>query len=821
MTDTDSKTSETSTEEVAPVGSQASTSSTETVENGSPASPSAETASESVTASESAAVTEPASASEPATEVVAESVVAPLTEAEAESGTATVVGEAETVSGDVAAEEAQADTVTGDVSPSVGTESSAGDVEAEDGAGKKKRRRRRKKKGAQAGASDAPPDAKSAQHHAPFAHLFSGGVARKHAFSVGEEIAGRVERVEHGTILVDLFGKATAVANVDEPREIPHIVHEPEPPVAETAAPEGVASETPAESSVPETAAPLHTPVVPSPAAILTPVIEAPTAEMAKLVQGDASAWEFSPTEVTNLPDEEIGEADTVVGAQAFDPTSTSEAQLAVTEPPTIEADTTAETEAAAAAVTEAGTESPSGAEAEGKTATGAEAPAPEDPAEADLTLLDPLPELETPPVGAIFRGRIGAVAESGHIAIINRVIDKGAVRKSLRAARDLHHRVEGVVYGYNRGGFDVLVGGVRAFCPASAMSLTHIDDPNTLVGQRCEFSLPQDKGGKKSIIVSRRNILEKEARKKARQRMADLEVGAKLKGKVLEVRDYGVLVDLGDGLDGLVHMSEVSWGRGVRPQDAAKVGDEVDVEVLKVQQASRKDRFGRVSLSMRACQPDPLEAAKDTIRPGVPIKGKVVRTTEFGAFIQLQDNIEGLLHISELGGSRELTHAKQAVSEGDEINVVIERVDRQQRRISLSRLTEADAAAIEAGEIEVGKAPRSLKQGSLVAVVVKRVDHTGVQVQVDGMLGKRGRGFIPSRELQDVREDKRKGVSQGDTIEVKVIGTERDGTLRCSIRARLLDDERKAVREYRKESAKEGLGTFGDLLKAKLGSSD
>jgi small subunit ribosomal protein S1 len=448
--------------------------------------------------------------------------------------------------------------------------------------------------------------------------------------------------------------------------------------------------------------------------------------------------------------------------------------------------------------------------------ATEAEPDPPEEP--ADLSLLDPLPELEPPQVGAIFRGRIGAVSESGHIVIVNRVVDKAGVRKALRAARDLHQRVQGVVYGYNRGGFDVLVGGVRAFCPASAMSLTHLEDPGTLVGQRCEFSLPQDKGGKKSIIVSRRNILEKEARKQARQRMGELAVGAKLVGKVMEVRDYGVLVDLGDGLDGLVHMSEVSWGRGVRPHDAAKVGDEVDVEVLKVQQASRKDRFGRVSLSMRACQPDPLEAAKDAIRPGMPIKGKVVRTTEFGAFIELQENIEGLLHISELGGARELTHAKQAVTEGDEINVVVERVDRAQRRISLSKLTEADAAAIEAGEIEVGKAPRSLKQGSLVKVMVKRVDHTGVQVQVDGMLGKRGRGFIPSRELQDVREDKRTGVSQGDVIEVKVIGTERDGTLRCSIRARLLDDERKAVREYRKESASQGLGTFGDLLKAKLG---
>jgi small subunit ribosomal protein S1 len=775
--------------------------------------------------------------------------------------TESVTAEADTVAGGVVAAEAQADTVTGDAAPDLSTESSAGDLEAE-GAGKKKRRRRRKKKGAQAGASDAPPDAKSdaksAHHHAPFLHLFSGGTTRKHAFSVGEEIAGRVERVEHGAVIVDLFGKATAIADVDEPREIPIIIHEAEAITVEASSPEAEeqpprpedAADAPEGGAAP---APIHTPLVPSPAAIPTPVIQAPTAQMAKLAQDDASAWEFSPTEVT---DDDLGEADTVVGAQAFDPTSTVEAQLAATEPPRREdavhppRGQEAATEAATEAVSEAEAETVSAAvsetvseavsvpaavseavsaavsEAVSEAATGTEGETesgtavPEEP--ADLTLLDPLPELEPPQVGAIFRGRIGGVAESGHIVIVNRLVDKAGVRRALRAARDQHQRVHGIVYGYNRGGFDVLVGGVRAFCPASAMSLAHIDDPNTLVGQRCEFSLPPDKGGnKKSIIVSRRNILEKEARKKARERMAALEVGEKLKGKVIEVRDYGVLVDLGDGLDGLVHMSEVSWGRGVRPQDAAKVGDEVDVEVLKVQQASRKDRFGRVSLSMRACQPDPLEAAKDTIRPGMPIKGKVVRTTDFGAFIELQENIEGLLHISELGGSRELTHAKQAVTEGDEIHVVVERVDRQQRRISLSRLTEADAAAIEAGEIEVGKAPRSLKQGSIVQVVVKRVDHTGVQVQVDGMLGKRGRAFIPGRELQDVRDDKRKGVSQGDTIEVKVIGTERDGTLRCSIRARLLDDERKAVREYRKESAKQGLGTFGDLLKAKLGGSD
>ena len=645
MTDTDSKTSETSTEEVAPVESQ----------------PPVATQGQTETVSETVSETEPESQSgteaDSGTETVSETVSETEPETASVNGTASgtvsepvpAPAEADTLAGDVAAAEAQADTVTGDAAPDDGAESSSGDVEAE-GAGKKKRRRRRKKKGAQAGASDVPPDAKSAHHHAPFLHLFSGGATRKHAFSVGEEIAGRVERVEHGTIIVDLFGKATAIVDADEPRELPAIFHHPEEPPGEehaehpprdekveaaTAEEAGAASVAPeealAESVAPEEAsAPIHTPLVPSPAAILTPVIQAPTTEMAQLAQGDASAWEFSPTEVTDVPEDELGEADTVVGAQAFDPASVMEAQLAATEPPTLEAAgavaAAAEAEAgeATVAVTESGTASAAETAAEGVTVTVTEnPPEPEEP--ADLTLLDPLAELEAPQVGAIFRGRIGAVAESGHIAIVNRMVDKGAVRKALRAARDAHQRVQGVVYGYNRGGFDVLVGGVRAFCPASAMSLTHIDDPNALVGQRCEFSLPQDKGGKKSIIVSRRNILEKEARKKARDRMGELEVGTKLKGKVIEVRDYGVLVDLGDRLDGLVHMSEVSWSRGVRPQQAATVGDEVDVEVLKVQQASRKDRFGRVSLSMRACQPDPWEVAKDAIRPGMPIKGKVV----------------------------------------------------------------------------------------------------------------------------------------------------------------------------------------------------
>ena len=245
MTDIDSKTSETSTEEVAHVESQAPTSSTETV-----------TVSVTVPVNEAA----PETVSEPVSEMPNGTADGTVSEPAPASESATA--EADTVAGEVAAAEAQADTVTGDVAAGESTESSAGDVEAE-GAGKKKRRRRRKKKGAEAGASDAPSDAKSAHHHAPFLHLFSGGTTRKHAFSVGEEIAGRVERVEHGTVIVDLFGKATAIADVDEPRELPAIIHQAvELPRKEDAEHPPRGEEAPAELAASEAPAPIHTPAL-------------------------------------------------------------------------------------------------------------------------------------------------------------------------------------------------------------------------------------------------------------------------------------------------------------------------------------------------------------------------------------------------------------------------------------------------------------------------------------------------------------------------------------------------------------------------------
>lgn len=416
--------------------------------------------------------------------------------------------------------------------------------------------------------------------------------------------------------------------------------------------------------------------------------------------------------------------------------------------------------------------------------------------------------------LGQVFRGRVISVSESGHIALVNRAIDRAKARATIGEAAAARRRVEGVVYGYNRGGFDVIVEGIRTFCPASGMSLSAIPDPNVFVGRKLEFTLPPSKGGR-SIVISRRALLERERRKAIRDRMKALAVGTRMHGKILDVRDYGILVDLGDGLDGLVHLSEVSWSRGVRPSDVGKRGDDVEVEVLKVTPASRKERHGRISLSIRACLPDPWDQHKDILEEGHAQKAKIVRTTEFGCFVELAPGVEGLLHISELG-NRDIRHANQVVKEGDEIGVLVERVDRRERKLALSKLSPTDLAAVEAGTYQGGKG-RAPKPGSIVTVVIEKVEHHGLFVQVEGVPGRRGRGYLSNKELGEVSSDRRRQFVQGAKLEVKVTGTDRDGGLRCSIRARQADEERNAVKEYRREAATKGFGTFGDLLRAKL----
>lgn len=634
---------------------------------------------------------------------------------------------------------------------------------------KKRRRRRRKKKkpgeGAEAGApeGEAPaafePPRKKEPSHLPFQKLFEGA-ARRHAFSIGEIVAGRTVSIGDEVAAVDLFGKAIAYTRLHEPRDIP----------VAPAQTEEEASEAESEE--------------PGPAEAST---EPSAAEAVELSEADATAPPPPSDEEASLlegaPEGEHVEGEHAEGEHAEG-------------------------------------EHAEGEHAEGEHDDESEGPKPDagrPPVQAPAYVLHPegVPPLEP---GGIFRGRVGAVAESGHIALVNELVDIKTTRAYLRRAKDDRTRVPGLVFGFNRGGFDVLVYGMRAFCPVSGVTLEPVEDPTPLLGQWAQFHVQAAKSGAQGLVVSGRSILEKEARKRARALLKTLEPGTTVRGRVTQVRDFGLFVDIGGGVEGLVHQSELSWERGVKPEDVAKAGDEIDVQVLKVhERENKRERHDRISLSLKALQPDPWKAALGDITEGVPRKGTIVRTAEFGAFVQLAPGIDGLLHISELG--RELKHADQAVAVGDEIHVVVERIDRKQRRISLSRLSPEDAEAFEKGELSLETSAPRVKQGGHVKVKVTQVSPAGLHVQVENVIGRRGRGFIPNSEMGTPRgTDHRRQWPPGTEIDVTIIGTDRDGGLRCSRKRFLADEERRAVREYRKEVSKQGLGTFGDILRQKLG---
>ena len=468
-----------------------------------------------------------------------------------------------------------------------------------------------------------------------------------------------------------------------------------------------------------------------------------------------------------------------------------------------------ASTEAAAEgseAAAEAAAPAPEG------TSSGAEAPeSDEAPAHVD----EPVHPMLA--VDDVLRARIISVSESGHIALGNRIVIRAESRALLAKARDEHRRVWGTVYGFNRGGFDVLVEGIRAFCPASGMSLEPIEDARNVLGRRLEFSVHAAKSGHQGVVVSRRSLLEREARKRVREARKHLAPGQNLKGIVSGVRDFGFFVDLG-GFEGLVHMSEVSFDRSVRPQDAVKVGDEVEVKVLRLGGEGGNKKDGRIGLSLKALATDPWDTALKGLDEGSARKGKITRTAEFGAFVELVPGVEGLLHITELG--RDLKHASERVKEGEEIWVVIERVDGRARRISLSKLNDADAKVLEqGGELaSTGSSAKAARPGGKVKVKVEKIEPHGLFVQIEGVVGKKGRGYIPNAEMGTERgTDHRKKFPVGTELEAKVIGVERDGGVKLSRKGVFQDEERKAIHDYRKEASAKGFGTFGDLLRSKL----
>lgn len=246
---------------------------------------------------------------------------------------------------------------------------------------------------------------------------------------------------------------------------------------------------------------------------------------------------------------------------------------------------------------------------------------------------------------------------------------------------------VEGLVEKEVKGGFEIRISGtIRGFCPFSQMGLGRIGAPADFTGKRLQFIITEYGEKGRNVILSNRVILERERQEKRAEMMQSLQEGQIVRGKVVSLQKFGAFVDIG-GMQGLLPMSEIAWGRIENINDALKIDEEVEVAVLKIDR--EKDR---ISLSLKKLLADPWEKVESAYPEGSVHSGRVVRLTKFGAFIALEPGIDGLLHISRMGAGKRVSHAGEVLKDGQDIEVKIEKVDRAAKRISLL-LAEHDAA--------------------------------------------------------------------------------------------------------------------------------
>jgi small subunit ribosomal protein S1 len=276
--------------------------------------------------------------------------------------------------------------------------------------------------------------------------------------------------------------------------------------------------------------------------------------------------------------------------------------------------------------------------------------------------------------------------------------------RAELEQACELGIPVEGTVTEVVKGGVSVDVAGVRGFCPASQIDARFVEDLATYVGQRLQFRITRYEP--RNLVLSRRALVEAEKEKLANATRKKLEPGAVLRGKVVGFKPFGAFVDLG-GIEGMLHVSELGYTRVDRPEDVLRLGQELDVAVLKIEPGEKGER---ISLSLKALASDPWRDATSRLTEGSRLTGTVTRLQPFGAFVEIAPGVEGLVHVSELGAGRRINHPKEVVSVGQTVEVAVLAVDHDKRRLSLSMAASKDASPEDVAEVaRAHAAPKKL----------------------------------------------------------------------------------------------------------------
>ena len=620
---------------------------------------------------------------------------------------------------------------------------------------KRKRRRRRKKKpageGAVAGAEGAAPlpegmvegdlhpmgPPRPPREQRPPREKKERTERERPAFNVGDVVFGKVIEVTEDALFADLSGKAKAIFDL---RELLITEEEAEEYNRAHKADRKAAAAEPAEAQ----------------------------AEGAESGATEAIAVEGEPAEARTDADA-LPPPTEVSPGQA--PASASESSRSV-------AEDAAASDAAEAAAPAAGGAIEEHAE---------EAKAPQLP----RVILEP----GAPFVGLVHNdgGRGGLVVLTHHPKRVSKT--KPIIAEASRSGA----LVFGLVTGTIKGGVEVDIDGLRAFAPASHVELRPGADLSYLVGKRLSFAVTQYAKRGRDVVLSRRALLESEAKEKRTEALKNIKVGAVVDGVVRTIVPFGAFIDIG-GVEGLVPLSEMSHNRADGPKDVFKLNEPTRVKIMNV------DEKGKLWLSRRAAMDDPWGEVAQKYAQGTRHKGKVARLQPFGAFIELEDGIDGLIHSADLSVKR-IEHPEEVVKVGDELEVVVASVDSRQHRIALHPAPTGEAANEEPQRVQLGK---------MVKVVIVLVEAGGMTVRVKGATGRNARGFISASATGTPRgTELRKLFPVGKELEVKIVELDpRRGELKLSIKALNEETERNAYQQYRAQVKREAkFGTLADLL--------
>ncbi|MDO8826274.1 MULTISPECIES: 30S ribosomal protein S1 [Methylophaga] len=459
-----------------------------------------------------------------------------------------------------------------------------------------------------------------------------------------------------------------------------------------------------------------------------------------------------------------------------------------------------------------------------------------------------------------------------------------------LEHAFEANETVLGIISGKVKGGFTVDLENIRAFLPGSLVDVRPIRDTSHLEGKELEFKLIKLDRPRNNIVVSRRAIMEAENSVEREALLETLEEGKVVKGIVKNLTDYGAFVDLG-GIDGLLHITDMAWKRVKHPSEVVAIGDEIDVQVLKFD----KDRE-RVSLGLKQLGDDPWKDIARRYPNSTRIQGKVTNIADYGCFVEIEDGVEGLVHMSEMDWTNKNVHPSKLVTLGEEVEVMVLDIDAERRRISLGikqcqtnpweefsmthnkgdKVSGAIKSITDFGifigldggidglihlsdiswEEENEELIRDFKKGDEVEAVVLAIDPererislgikqlqddpfsaylsehprgsvvTGKVTEVDAKgatieLAEGVEGYVRVADISRERiEDASKVLNVGDEVEAKFTGMSRkDRTLTLSIKAKDDQEESEAVKEYSNVSS--GNTTLGDLLKEQMNQKD